>query len=60
MLIRFTVVDNRGFEIFIEADDFSWSGEYNRLSFSKENKTIAVFNTNNIIGFYQTKEGGRE
>lgn len=54
--MKYTVVDSRGCEIFIEADKFAWDGEYNRLSFSKGDKNIAIFNANKIIGFYETKE----
>lgn len=58
--MKYTVVDSRGYEMFIEADDFILNGEYNCLIFSKCNKNIAMFNINNIIGFYETKECDRE
>ena len=56
MQMKYTVVDSRGSRIIIEADYFIWSEEYNCLGFTKCNKCVAIFNTNNIIGLYERDE----
>lgn len=57
---KYTVVDHIGKETVVEADSFDWNGNCDRLAFGKNGRNIAAFNTKNIIGFYETKEGARE
>lgn len=40
----------------IEADDFEYSEENNSLWFKKDNKNIAFFNTQQILGFKEVEE----
>jgi ligand-binding sensor domain-containing protein len=59
-MAKYKVVDSRGFEFLIESNGYIWSRQYNNLSFYKDGKNIASFNTNNIIGFYETQECDQE
>ena len=38
--------------IVVYADDFSVKSDANVVLFSVDNKNVAVFNMNNIMGFY--------
>ena len=52
----FIVIGITGEHYRINADDYLHQADNNRVFFLKRNKYVAVFQTDNIIGFYIEEE----
>lgn len=53
---KYKVVISENMSVVIIADNFIYSGEYNRILFTRNDRNIAAFVTTNIIGFYEIDE----
>lgn len=57
---HYMVFLGNGEAVHIWASDFEWNESRRMLKFVKNLRNIALFNTDNICGFMQCKDGDEE